>query len=232
MKYPKTLITARVKPKLLLSSLPLWLPPLVAATFLLWSPQISSSQQSTSNNDSVTNLQSQIKNEISQAKNHGVGTKPYEDALAAIEADQQISQHSEKIHQRYQSLLDKLRHQNHEATLLKRGVYKRLLSAEERNLGEYAPLMYAIKNKVKSRWHVVHSHKSNSVEVTFELKQNGQIQNLKLTKSSSNQEVDDAALEAIRKSVPFLPMPANLKFPDGTIWIAFRLDYNSDRSDN
>ncbi|MBS1953352.1 MAG: energy transducer TonB [Cyanobacteria bacterium SZAS-4] len=197
---------------------------------------------------SLEELQKLISSEISQAKNRGVGTKPYEDAFAAINTDFEHGEAPDKIRQRYESILKNLKIQNKESNLFRSG-RPRLVhtsgehqsvhvteggkdtdepqsrhSSNEQKWGEFAPLMRSLQRKIKSNWHPTTQAKNHRLAVLFELLKDGRIRNLKVTKSSGYSEADSAALDAVRKSVPFQRPPANLDSNQEGTWIEFNFN--------
>ncbi len=82
--------------------------------------------------------------------------------------------------------------------------------------------MQEVQRHVKGNWRPPEASESRSSTVTFQILTDGTIRDLKISQSSDAKATDQAALDAVKKSVPF-----NLP-PDGycgALNIQFTLDY-------
>ena len=83
--------------------------------------------------------------------------------------------------------------------------------------------MKAIERRIKSNWHPPFSKQSKDVVVLFTVNKNGTIKNIKVSKSSGDTLMDQAAIKAVNNSAPFpFSFPGNEPDTD----IEFTLNYN------
>jgi|GEM_PF-6076215 len=83
--------------------------------------------------------------------------------------------------------------------------------------------MENLQKKIKANWYPVKDYGNKRIVVMFKVDRNGKLLNLKILKSSNNQKQDKIALEAVKKSAPFDPLPAKYKEKD--VDIQFTFDY-------
>lgn len=95
----------------------------------------------------------------------------------------------------------------------------------ETNIGEpdFNTYMRNLQTKVKENWEPPKGTKSTRVVLLFKVDKKGNILNPKVLKSGG-EEYDKAALEAVKKSSPFEPLPKEYK--GKTVEVQFSLDYN------
>ncbi|MEO1132568.1 MAG: energy transducer TonB [Cyanobacteria bacterium J06639_1] len=67
--------------------------------------------------------------------------------------------------------------------------------------------MERLKRKVERFWIPGSSQSSRRTVALFSVGRNGELSELRLSRSSGNELVDQAALEAIRQAVPFETLP-------------------------
>jgi len=89
---------------------------------------------------------------------------------------------------------------------------------------DFGPYMRELQRRIKRNWHPPRRDESKRVQVLFKLNKKGDLLRLNISKSSGNIEADDAALEAIKMSAPFRPLPPEYQGSD--IDIQFTFDYN------
>lgn len=86
------------------------------------------------------------------------------------------------------------------------------------------PYIKAVQDKVKSNWTPPENNKNERVVTLFRIAKDGSLKSVKIVKSSSVKEVDDAAIAAIKVSAPFESLPKS--FNGDIIDIQFTFDYN------
>ncbi len=89
---------------------------------------------------------------------------------------------------------------------------------------DFNPFMANLQKKIKSNWNPPRGQKSKRVIVLFKLTKDGNLISSNIKQSSGNQDVDQAALEAVKKSAPFDSLPA--EYDEEDIDIQFTFDYN------
>lgn len=89
---------------------------------------------------------------------------------------------------------------------------------------DFTPYMQNLQKRIKSNWNPPKGKESKNVVLFFKINKDGSINNLKVQKSSGNQEVDNAALEAVNTSTPLDPLPEAYK--GSSVPIEFTFDYN------
>ena len=76
-----------------------------------------------------------------------------------------------------------------------------------------------VKRRVKKNWNPSYRVEDYTTFLTFNIEKNGQITGLRVTQSSGSPEVDRESLEAVQKSAPFAPLPA--EFPLEALEVRF-----------
>ena len=84
--------------------------------------------------------------------------------------------------------------------------------------------MSDIQQKIKDNWDPVKTDKSKKVILLFKVYKDGKVTDIKVKKSSGNEEMDNSAIEAVIKSSPLPPLPKDYKLDD--VDILFNFDYN------
>lgn len=64
-----------------------------------------------------------------------------------------------------------------------------------------------VKEAIKANWHPKAGLEERSVHVVFSIREDGSVHDIKITKSSGSQEVDQSALEAVQAASPFGQLP-------------------------
>lgn len=95
-------------------------------------------------------------------------------------------------------------------------------------LADFEPYMQNLQKKIKANWTPPPNKKSNQVILIFKIAKDGSLLSSGVLKSSGIRKVDNAAKEALLKSVPFD------KFPDSyhaeNIDVQFSFDYNAPKT--
>ena len=84
---------------------------------------------------------------------------------------------------------------------------------------DLSPYLGEMEGKVKPNWKPSFRQDDRTTVLTFNIEKNGQVSDLRVTQSSGSAEVDREAVEAIEKSLPFAPLPA--EFPLDSLEITF-----------
>lgn len=92
----------------------------------------------------------------------------------------------------------------------------------KRNL-DWGPYMANLQRRIKSQWMPQRYPNSNRVMVEFNISRSGELSGLRLTQSSGSPVVDEAAMQAVRNSAPFPPLPQGA---EEKVLIQFTFDYN------
>lgn len=89
---------------------------------------------------------------------------------------------------------------------------------------DFGPYMRDLQRRIKFNWNPPKGNESKRVVLLFKIAKNGQLLSCKVHKSSGLPAADQAALNAVKLTAPFRPLPAEYK---GTsIDIQFTFDYN------
>ena len=89
---------------------------------------------------------------------------------------------------------------------------------------DFGPYMRELQRRIKRNWHPPRGNESKRVVLLFKVSRDGRLLRLNVSKSSTVSDADDAALEAVRMSAPFRPLPPEYQGKD--IDIQFTFDYN------
>ncbi len=89
---------------------------------------------------------------------------------------------------------------------------------------DFGPYMRELQRRIKYNWHPPKGNESRKVVLLFKIAKNGQLLSCRVYRSSGLPSADQAALNAVKMTAPFRPLPADYK---GTnIDIQFTFDYN------
>jgi len=88
---------------------------------------------------------------------------------------------------------------------------------------DYSHYMNTVSTWLRGAWAPPSAGKSSRVEVSFNIKQNGELKNLKVKQSANNPVTDKAAMDAVRLAEPFRPFEKG--WPE-QVTIEFNFDYN------
>ena len=91
-------------------------------------------------------------------------------------------------------------------------------------LSYFDSYMNNLQNKIKSNWSPPKSKVSKDVILKFKIARDGSLVKTKIIKSSDDTATDMAAIEALKKSAPFEPLPKQCK--DNSVDVEFTFDYN------
>ena len=83
--------------------------------------------------------------------------------------------------------------------------------------------MEELERRIKMNWNPTKGNNSNPVIILLSIAKNGMLLNVEVHKSSGSQTFDNSAINAIRLTAPFKPLPQ--KFEGDKVDIQFTLDY-------
>lgn len=89
---------------------------------------------------------------------------------------------------------------------------------------DFGPYMRELQRKIKLNWHPPKGNESRKVVLLFKIAKNGQLLSCRVYRSSGLPSADQAALNAVKLTAPFRPLPADYK--GSNIDIQFTFDYN------
>ena len=84
--------------------------------------------------------------------------------------------------------------------------------------------MYRMQKNIKSNWNPPEQEVSRSATVLYTINKDGTLKKCKVLKTSGVKELDEAAIEALKKSFPFEPLPEG--FDGKSVDVQFTFDYN------
>jgi periplasmic protein TonB len=97
---------------------------------------------------------------------------------------------------------------------------KQLKALKNIDLSKY---LAAMEGRVKPNWTPSFRQDDRTTVLNFQIEKSGQVTGLKVTESSGLAEVDQEALEAVQKSIPFAPLPANFPLQNLDITFSFNI---------
>jgi TonB family protein len=89
---------------------------------------------------------------------------------------------------------------------------------------DFGPYMKDLQRKIKMSWRPPRGNESKRVVVVFRVSKLGELQAVRVTKSSGEPSADSAAISAVQKVFPYKPFPTDYREPN--IDIEFTFDYN------
>ena len=89
---------------------------------------------------------------------------------------------------------------------------------------DFGPYMRDLQKRIKFNWNPPKGNESKRVVLLFKIAKNGQLLSCRVHKSSGLPAADQAALNAVKLTAPFRPLPAEYK--GSSIDIQFTFDYN------
>ena len=85
--------------------------------------------------------------------------------------------------------------------------------------------MYELDNKLQSNWYPPENSSDGEVLLSIDIAKDGSLLNVGVKESSGNILLDNSALNAVKESAPFNPLPSN--YNGSSINIQFTFDYNN-----
>ncbi len=89
---------------------------------------------------------------------------------------------------------------------------------------DFGPYMRDLQRRIKMNWNPPKGNESKRVVLAFTIAKDGRLLKCSVHKSSGLPSADQAALDAVKLTAPFKPLPAEYK--QGSIDILFTFDYN------
>ena len=89
---------------------------------------------------------------------------------------------------------------------------------------DFGPYMRELQRRIKLNWHPPKGNESRKVVLLFKIAKNGQLLSCRVYRSSGLPSADQAALNAVKLTAPFRPLPTDYK--GSNIDIQFTFDYN------
>ncbi len=89
---------------------------------------------------------------------------------------------------------------------------------------DFGPYMKELQRRIKMNWDPPKGNESKRVILLFSIARDGRLLNVKVHKSSGLQAADNAAINAVKLTAPFRPLPP--EFKGNSVDIQFTFDYN------
>ena len=89
---------------------------------------------------------------------------------------------------------------------------------------DFGPYMKELQRRIKMNWDPPKGNESKRVILLFSIARDGRLLNVKVHRSSGLQSADNAAIEAVKLTAPFRPLPP--EFRGQSVDIQFTFDYN------
>ena len=89
---------------------------------------------------------------------------------------------------------------------------------------DFGPYMRELQRRIKMNWNPPKGNESKRVVLLFKIAKDGRLLSCSVFKSSGLPSADKAALDAVKLTAPFKPLPAEYK--NSSIDIQFTFDYN------
>ncbi|MBR1942269.1 TonB family protein [bacterium] len=89
---------------------------------------------------------------------------------------------------------------------------------------DFGPYMRDLQRRIKMNWDPPKGNESKRVVLLFKIARDGRLLSCTVHKSSGLQAADNAAINAVKLTAPFKPLPAN--FQGQSVDIQFTFDYN------
>lgn len=89
---------------------------------------------------------------------------------------------------------------------------------------DFGPYIAELQRRIKRNWQPPSDNRNKTIVVVFEIGRDGRLLDVSMKQSSGVSVADQAAIQAVRASAPFRPLPANFK--GDRIPVHFTFDYN------
>ena len=89
---------------------------------------------------------------------------------------------------------------------------------------DFGPYMRELQRRIKMNWDPPKGNESKRVVLLFKIARDGRLLSCSVSKSSGLASADNAAMQAVKLTAPFKPLPANFK--GSSVDIQFTFDYN------
>ena len=81
-----------------------------------------------------------------------------------------------------------------------------------------------VTRKTRTNWNIPRGQEEKKVTILYKIAKNGDLLDAKVIKSSGSAKADKAALEAVKKSAPFNPLPK--QYTGNNLEIQYTFGYN------
>ena len=81
-----------------------------------------------------------------------------------------------------------------------------------------------VTQKTRTNWHIPRGQEEKKVTILYKIAKNGDLLDVKVIKSSGSAKADKSALEAVKKSAPFKPLPE--QYTGNNLEIQYTFGYN------
>ena len=89
---------------------------------------------------------------------------------------------------------------------------------------DFGPYMKELQRRIKMKWDPPKGNESKRVILLFTISRDGRLMSVKVHRSSGLQAADNAAVNAVKLTAPFRPLPP--EFKGNSVDIQFTFDYN------
>ena len=96
--------------------------------------------------------------------------------------------------------------------------------ADNKKAPNFKKYMKYLEKEIKRNWYPPKVRKTKHAIILFNISKKGKLLDCKVYKSSGNKKYDNAAIEAVKKTAPFQPLPVGYK--NESVTIQLRFDYN------
>ena len=86
---------------------------------------------------------------------------------------------------------------------------------------DFNPYMWELQRRIKINWNPPKGKEKLKVVVMFKVEKNGKLDSINIFKSSGNANADRAAINAVKESAPFKPLPEDFKGQSVNIQFTF-----------
>lgn len=93
---------------------------------------------------------------------------------------------------------------------------------------DFGPYMRELQRRIKMNWTPPKGNSNKLIVTLFKIAKDGSLLSVEIKESSGVKEYDDSAIEAIKLTAPFRPLPSGHK--GDSISIQFTFDYNAFRN--
>lgn len=89
---------------------------------------------------------------------------------------------------------------------------------------DFGPFMADLERRIKRNWMPPRGNENRRVTLLFYLSRDGRVMKVETSKSSGEEDADQAAIAAVQASAPFMPFPPQVK--EDILPVEFTFDYN------
>lgn len=135
-------------------------------------------------------------------------------------AEKEQEEQTERINRQ----IDELNAQGEEAWKRRQRQQSSLKSVDKKaSEPDFGPYIAELQRRIRHNWKPPAVKENKHISVIFRIKRDGSLSGLHIHQSSGFPEADEAALDAVRTTAPFRPLPDNYRGQD--IPVQFTFDY-------